>query len=441
MTLNHLSTPERCKKLLEDWRKKLVLSTFEKSQQAGGLIALDRQLDQLTSKHLRIAVFGRVGVGKSSLLNALLRQKIFDTDVAHGSTRHTKGFSWHQTISTLNNVELIDTPGIDEISEMARARLASRIALNSDLVLFVVDNDLTVIEIEAIETLIQCGKPLLLVLNRCDQWKSNEISQVVHSIRNRLPTRAKHLKIEVVAAAPRIAQMQPNGVIRSKQSHPRVKSLETTLINLLEQQGETLLMLNALRQAEHFHQSLKSERLKRRKIEAQGIIGKFAAIKASGVAINPLLMFDLATGIALDTALIVQLSNLYELQLKGPSARKLLKQLSIHSSLLGGAQISIQFFLGIVRHFLLMATPFTGGLSLAPTAPIALAQAAVAVHTTKITGRLAAQEFLRGSQQTGFQPSSIISHLATIDPGIRNGLNNWPIWKVPEVSALQSLLP
>ncbi len=439
--MKNLSTHELCKELLNDWRKKLTLSEFEKTHHAGGLIALDRQLNRLSDRHLRIAVFGRVGVGKSSLLNALLKEKAFATDVAHGSTRQTKSANWPQKMDNLSNVELIDTPGIDEIAAIARARLASRIALNSDLVLLVIDNDLSVIEIEAIETLLKCGKPLLLALNRCDQWAPHEITTVIKSIRNRLPDKAKHLKIEAISAAPRKPRVQANGLIRSEPSKPKIKSLEKTLVTLLETQGELLLTLNALRQAEHFSQSLKAERLKRRKIEAQTIIGKFAAIKASGVAINPLLVFDLATGVALDTALIIQLSKLYELELKGSSARKLLKQLSIHNSLLGGAQVGIQVLLGTLRHILIITTPFTGGISLASSAPVALAQAALAVHTTKITGKLAAQEFLQGKHHKGYQPSSIVSQLASIDPKIRNCLNHWPTWNARKTTNIQTLLP
>ena len=105
---------------------------------------------------------------------------------------------------------------------------------------------------------------------------------------------------------------------------PLVKYLE----DLLEEQGELLLAINALRQADHFYHSLKLGRLMRSKKEAQGLIGKFAAFKASGVAINPLLMLDLATGLAFDAALVMELSKLYGLQMRGNTARELLKRLS-----------------------------------------------------------------------------------------------------------------
>ena len=137
------STPLRCRLLLEQWRQQLVLSGREHSVVEGLLGAFDRQLLRLQRQHLKVAVFGRVGVGKSSLLNALLGHDAFATDVAHGCTRHQQAQPWHQAIAGLQRVELVDTPGIDEIAAAGRARLAGRVALGADLVLLVLDGDLT----------------------------------------------------------------------------------------------------------------------------------------------------------------------------------------------------------------------------------------------------------------------------------------------------------
>ena len=152
-------------------------------------------------------------------------------------------------------------------------------------------------------------------------------------------------------------------------------------------------------------------------------------------------MFDLATGLALDTALIVELSKLYGLELKGQSARRLLKKLSLHNGLLGGAQIGIQLFLGAIQHLLFLATPFTGGLSLAPSAPIAIAQAAVAVHTTKLMGRLAAKELLYNNHLPGASPRSIFQRLYKTNPNIERYLKIWNINPHPNRQNVQTLLP
>ena len=434
-------TLELCQSLLSKWRANLELSNYETAQFSRELQSLDKQLIRLNSKKLKIAVFGRVGVGKSSLLNALFDNKIFPTDVAHGCTRKSKGIIWKQKIFNINEVELIDTPGIDEVAAQGRANLASRVALNSDLVLLVIDSDITNIEIEALETLFISGKPVLLVLNRCDQWDAQELARLVQSIKDRLPISMNPLSIECVSAAPRKAKLMSDGRVRSELCSPQISSLKETLIHIIKTKGELLLYLNALKQADSYFHLLKTGRLKRRKTKAQGLIGKFAAIKASGVAANPLLMFDLATGFALDTALIIQLGKLYGLHLKGSSARKLLKQLSLQNTFLGGVQVAIQLSLGAIQNLLLLGTPMTGGLSLVPTGPIALAQAFIAVQATKLTGRLAAEEFLRGSYRKGMQPSSILRGLTQIDPDLKHLVNSWQSLSSQDNKSINTLLP
>ncbi|MDP4737074.1 MAG: GTP-binding protein [Cyanobium sp. MAG_216] len=428
--------PERCQSLLDQWRRQLQLSGREQSQLAGQLLALDRQLGRLQQRNLRVAVFGRVGVGKSSLLNALLGEAAFATDVAHGCTRHQQAQAWAQPMSGLSRVELVDTPGIDEIAAAARARLAARVALGSDLVLLVLDGDLTSVEHDALAPLLASGKPVLLVLNRCDCWSEAEQAELIASIKRRLPAAARQLELIPVAAAPRQPQLLADGRVRSVVQAPQVEPLRQSLLQLLEQHGCLLLALNALGSAERFHQSLQRWRLGTSRQAAQSLIGRFAALKATGVAANPLVLLDLAGGLACDTALVLQLCQIYGLPMHGAGARQLLRRLSGHNALLGGAQIGIQLALGALRQLLLLAAPLTGGLSLAPAAPVALAQAALAVHTTRLTGRLAAAELLRSAQRGG-QPGALLRRLAISDPQVRLWLGE----RSEPAANLQALLP
>ena len=430
------ATPERCRQLLEQWRSQLQLSGREQSQLGGQLQALDHQLDRLQQRRLRVAVFGRVGVGKSSLLNALLGQAAFATDVAHGCTRHQEARAWDQPIAGLAQVELVDTPGIDEIAAAARARLAARVALSSDLVLLVLDGDLTSVEHDALSPLLASGKPLLLVLNRCDCWSEQQQTALIASIQRRLPVAARHLELIPVAAAPRQPELLADGRVRSVTQPPRVNPLRRALVDLLEQHGELLLALNALAGAERFHLALQRWRLGASRQAAQSLIGRFAAIKATGVAANPLVLLDLAGGLACDTALVLQLCQLYDLPMGGAGARQLLQRLSGHNALLGGAQLAIQLALGALRQLLLLGAPFTAGLSLASAAPVALAQAALAVHTTRLTGRLAAAELLRGAQRGG-RPGALLRRLAQSDPQVRLWLGD----RSEPPANLQALLP
>ena len=125
-----------------------------------------------------------------------------------------------------------------------------------------------------------------------------------------------------------------------------------------------------------------------------------------------------------------------------PAARKLIRQLSGQNALLGGAQLGLQVALGSLRQLLLLAAPFSAGLTLAPAAPVALAQAALAVHTTRRTGRMTARWLLeergRGRRhQPG--PATLMRRLAQSDRGIVQLMQEWP---QPQTRPpLPSLLP
>lgn len=425
------ASTERCSQLLRRWRSELTLNRREQGLLGGPLAVLDRQLERLEQRHLRIAVFGRVGVGKSSLINALIGSPRMATDVAHGHTRRQQCARWPISIPGLSRVDLIDTPGIDEIKASARGRLARRVALEADLVLLVIDSDLTHTDLKALETLQAVGKPLQLVLNRCDRWGDEQLPELISSIRARLSI---DLPVTPVAAAPRQPVIEADGRVWSETAPPRIQPLNDRLIRQLESEASLLLALQTLRQADRFQQSRQQLRLQQNQRRAQGLIGRFAAAKATGVAANPVMALDLATGLACDTALVVQLCRLYDLPMAPSSARQLLRRLSGQNALLAGVQLG----LSALKQMLLLAAPFSGGLSLAPATPVALAQAAVAVHTTRQTGQLVARELMQGLQRHGGQPGALLHRLMDSDPMVRHWMRRW---KSRPPQNLQPLLP
>lgn len=431
----------KCKFLLDKWKKNLNLTNYETTKFEDILNELDFQINKLEKKELQISVYGRVGVGKSSLLNALVEQQIFSTDVLNGNTKTTKSYTWNKRFKSLNRVKLIDSPGIDEINNTNKEEINFKYVLDTDLILFVIDSDITRIDLNSIEELLSQNKPILIVLNRCDQWNAIETKQILSSIHKKLSFCKQKIKISLVSSSPREAKIKPDGTVRSEQKTPKVDILKNELKDIIDQSGELLLCINALRIADHFYKSLKENRLLKKKEQAQSLIGKYATLKASGVAINPFLMIDLFTGLAFDSALVIQLSKLYGLEVGGPSARQIVKKLSFQNSLLGGAQIGIQITLNIFKQILLLAAPLTGGLSLAPTAPIAIAQAALAIHTTKLIGRLAAYKFLNGTNKKDGQPRFMLNYLVKKNSDLRIVLGDFKLLTSSTAKNKTYLLP
>ena len=68
---------------------------------------IERLAEKLRREEIHVAVFGRVGTGKSSLLNALIGESLFSASPLHGETSSTHQAHW-QAVEH-GRVELIDT--------------------------------------------------------------------------------------------------------------------------------------------------------------------------------------------------------------------------------------------------------------------------------------------------------------------------------------------
>ena len=76
-----------------------------------------------------------------------------------------------------------------------------------------------------------------------------------------------------------------------------------------------------------------------------------------------------------------------------------------------------------IKKVILLTAPFTNGLSLLPYGPIASIQAAIAVHSTKILGKLAAKEIFIRSKASFIEPAIMIQNMTFNDPEIFNHIN------------------
>jgi len=385
--------------LLKKWWETIDLTNYEKSFLNREIISFNQQLLRLKEKKLRIGAYGKSGVGKSSVLNSLLKKDIFKTDIINGTTKEIQSETLTLKDQTLNSLELLDSPGFDFCNIKFPDKVYSYIN-HSDLVLFIVSGDLNRNELNEISSFIKDGKKVILILNKIDLFNKNELKEIIENIKFKLP---KDLNIPI------IINIENN-----------LKNYITKLIN---QYGEVLLTLNSIQLADKLFLKIKEQRLKRRQKLAQSTIGKFSTIKASAVALNPFILFDVAGSFAIDTALINELSKIYGLKLKGESTRKIFKNISINNLCLGVTQVSVNTSFNLIKKVIILTAPFTNGLSLLPYGPIAIIQAAIAVYTTKILGKLAAKEIFIRSKTSFIEPSIMIQNMNFNDPEIFNHIN------------------
>ena len=133
------------------------------------------------SEHTRcgyVAIVGRPNVGKSTLLNHLLGQKVSITSRKPQTTRHRL-----LGIKTTEDVQIIfvDTPGLHQGSDSDKAinrymnRAASTAITDVDVVIFVIDKHKWTSEDEwVLERLKQANCPVILAVNKVDQVKEKE---------------------------------------------------------------------------------------------------------------------------------------------------------------------------------------------------------------------------------------------------------------------------
>ena len=385
--------------LLKKWWETIDLTNYEKSFLNREIISFNQQLLRLKEKKLRIGAYGKSGVGKSSVLNSLLKKDIFKTDIINGTTKEIQSETWTLKDQTLNSLELLDSPGFDFCNIKFPDKVYSFIN-HSDLILFIVSGDLNRNELSEISSFIKDGKKIILILNKIDLFNKNELKEIIENIKFKLP---KDLNIPIII------------------NHEN--NLKNYIAKLINQYGEILLTLNSIQLADKLFLKIKEQRLKRRQKLAQSTIGKFSTIKASAVALNPFILFDVAGSFALDTALINELSKIYGLKLKGESTRKIFKNISINNLCLGVTQVGVNTSFNLIKKVILLTAPFTNGLSLLPYGPIAIIQAAIAVHSTKILGKLAAREIFIRSKASFIEPAIMIQNMNFNDPEIFNHVN------------------
>ncbi|MBD2412724.1 GTP-binding protein [Nostoc calcicola FACHB-389] len=412
----------------------LDLSPQEKAGLEAEITDLETMLSKLDRMVVQIAAFGMVGRGKSSLLNALVGETVFETGPLHGVTRAAQRVNWSiseevvgETQRALrvtlpgigqSQVELIDTPGLDEVDGATRAALAEQIAKQADLILFVISGDMTKIEHIALSQLREAGKPIILVFNKVDQYPEADRMAIYHKIRDeRVRELLTPLEIVMSAASPllKTAVFRPDGTrgIQLRPGNAQVEELKLKILEILHREGKALVALNTMLYADTVNEQLIERKLMIREENANQLIWRAVMAKAVAIALNPVTVVDILSSVVIDIALILGLSKLYGFSMTEAGAVQLLQKIALSMGGIGASELLANLGLSGLKTLLGISATATAGIALAPYISVALTQAGVAGVSSYGIGQVTKVYLANGATWGPDGPKAVINRILT----------------------------
>lgn len=367
---------------------------------------------RLANPVLRVAVFGLVSRGKSAVINALVGEPILPTGPLHGVTRWPRSVYWKPPIEAIHDIdelpqmELIDTPGLDEVDGEARGAMAQEVAQQADLILFVVAGDITRTEYQALATLQEMRKPLLLVFNKTDLYPEADRQAIIEALTDLWESAAKGTPnvalaitdIVKVAAEPAPLQVRVEWPDR-RVTHewevlpPDIHELKQALLLIARQDGSALITLNALREADALETEMAKRAVTLHAEEAEALIWQFAKYKAIAIALNPIGVLDVLGGMVTDLVMIRALAKLYGLPITQHEARRLWQAISKSAGALVMSELGTGLLLGAGKGAAAVWSLFDSASGLTTLLSVMAAQAGAAGYGTYAVGK-AAQVYL-----------------------------------------------
>lgn len=136
---------------------------------------INSRLQNILTYEPRIGIFGKTGVGKSSLCNALFGKDICPISDVEACTRNTQEVLLE--LGGSRGIKLLDVPGVGESSSRDEeyAELYSRLLPELDLVLWIIKSDDRALASDEnfykniVKPHIEEGKPFFFVLNQVDK--------------------------------------------------------------------------------------------------------------------------------------------------------------------------------------------------------------------------------------------------------------------------------
>jgi len=294
---------------------------LEKDTEDGiDIAAMRRELALLEQRKaagkIYVSFFGEISSGKSSLIKALLPNADLEVSVRGGTTREVGEYHWQSPSG--DQLILIDMPGTNEVGagldEMARAE-----ALRSHLVVYVCDGDLSRSQYDDLRALLDVEKPCIVVLNKTDRYRREELDLLLVRLRERVGKTAR-VELAAVQSGGRreVLIVTPDGreERQIREMPPRVDDLRRALQRHLDEDPEVLdrlrdtsvfvLVSQQLDGAEQVHRRERTEAITN-SYTKKAMVGAMAAITPGS---------DLLIQGYLGISMVKELAKLYDVPVR-----------------------------------------------------------------------------------------------------------------------------
>lgn len=265
---------------------------------------------------IQVSFFGEISCGKSSLIKALLPGAELAINVRGGTTREVRDYHWQSPGG--DELILTDMPGTNEVGA-GLDNLARDEALRAHVVVYVCEGDLTRSQHDDLRALIELGKPCIVVLNKTDRYRQEELSQLIERISSRLGTQVRVDLVAVQAGGQReVLLVHPDGREESvvRDMAPRVDQLALALQRhldtdpgVLEQLRDTSVFVLVDRRIDEAQASFRRERARAitTSYSRKAMIGAMAAVTPGS---------DLIIQGYLGVAMVKEITALYEVPIR-----------------------------------------------------------------------------------------------------------------------------
>jgi uncharacterized protein len=342
----------------------------------------------LVSREYKVAIFGMGSAGKTSLANALLDLRVdlqTSSDPSNeqnnpGEVAATMGTTLFGEIYSQVNLtgfdaplQLIDCPGILEAGDAGanREEMARTLAMEADLLLFVIDQDLTQSEFLTLKPLVEVGKRLLLVLNKTDLFTKSDVQEITSSLQTRTEEFLDPADVVAIAARPARVKLEDGEVITPK---PKLTPLIQRMQEILAKDGQELVADNILWRSQQLGEAARNLIQAQRTAQSEKSIERYQWLVVGAVFSMPLPVVDMLATAAINAQMVMELAKIYGCEISLEQGKELAGSLSTTMASLGIVK-------GVVRIMTAAISITVVGYLLRATV-----QAIAAAYLTRIAG-------------------------------------------------------